>query len=425
MPPRVPQMKIFRSLALLLAPALLFSSCQIIGLRQHVERMESFGIVTVRISPPPTGAVTTYAAAWLKKNGELRAAGVQRVGPNGVASFTLRIDRSYMVGAFTDTNGNRSYDSTEPADYATAVTPLSLGDPNASAKIVKLTLIERHHLPPGTSMAIPKEDAELGSRLNFGLGEVVSLDDEDFTTDAGGSGLWRPLTFLSEHRPGIYFTEPYDPARIPVLLVYGIGGTPQDWRYFSEHFDRKRYQVWFLHYPSGMRLERVARAMATGLGLLRERYGFKECDVVAHSMGGLVARRAIEELAMATGTSFVPRFVSLSTPWGGHAAASGGIRHLKKPVPSWLDVAPGSQFLNEMYSERLPQGTRHLLIYGSAPGGPFWLKGENDGVVTVESETDPRMKKAATSVVHLPYGHVEILQQDKTLTETLRFLGQG
>ena len=41
----------------------------------------------------------------------------------------------------------------------------------------------------------------------------------------------------------------------------------------------------------------------------------------------------------------------------------------------------------------------------------------------MESEADPRIKNAAASVVHLPYGHVEILQQDKTLTETLRFLG--
>jgi pimeloyl-ACP methyl ester carboxylesterase len=115
--------------------------------------------------------------------------------------------------------------------------------------------------------------------------------------------------------------------------------------------------------------------MATGLGLLRERYGFKQCDVVAHSMGGLVARRAIEEQAIATGTSFVPRFVSISTPWGGHAAASGGIRHLKKPVPSWLDVAPGSQFLNEMYSERLPQGTRLPSHLWFSPGRAFLAQG--------------------------------------------------
>ena len=131
---------------------------------------------------------------------------------------------------------------------------------------------------------------------------------------------------------GIYFTEPYDPTRVPVLLVYGIGGTPQDFRYFSDHFDRKRYQVWIFHYPSGMRLERVARAMGAGLDLLKQRYGFKQCDVVAHSMGGLVARAAIDEAVRNEGSNFIPKFVSISTPWGGHAAASAGIRRLKKPV---------------------------------------------------------------------------------------------
>jgi hypothetical protein len=136
-----------------------------------------------------------------------------------------------------------------------------------------------------------------------------------------------------------------------------------------------------------------------------------------------VARAAIDEAVRNAGVNFIPKFVSISTPWGGHQAASAGIRRLKKPVPSWLDVAPDSEFLTKMYATRLPQGTRHLLIYGSKEGGPFWLKGENDGVVTVQSETDPRIKDAASSVSYLKYGHVEILEQPKTLAETLRFLG--
>jgi hypothetical protein len=142
-------------------------------------------------------------------------------------------------------------------------------------------------------------------------------------------------------------------------------------------------------------------------------------------MGGLVARAGIEEAVRSAGVNFIARFVSISTPWGGHQAASAGIRRLKKPVPSWLDVAPESEFLREIYETPLPAGTRYLLIYGSKEGGPFWVKGENDGVVTVASETDPRIKNDAASVVHLPYGHVEILEQNKTLAETLRFLAGG
>jgi hypothetical protein len=300
---------------------------------------------------------------------------------------------------------------------------LSLGDPKARSEVLQLNLLPRHGLPPGTTIAVPKEDRNLGGQLNLAVGEVVSLDDPHFATDAGSGGLWRPLDFLNKNRLGIYFIETYDPSRIPVLLVYGIGGTPQDWRYFIDHFDRKRYQVWFFHYPSGMRLERVARAMATGLNLLKARYGFTACDVVAHSMGGLIARVGINEAIADSGVNFIPRFVSISTPWGGHDAASAGIRRLKKPVPSWLDVAPESQYLVTMYKTTLPPGTRHLLIYGSKKGGPFWLKGENDGVVTVQSESDSRISKKASGVIRLPYGHVEILEQPQTLKETLRFLG--
>src|SRR6476646_3767122 len=181
----------------------LFCSCQIVGLRQHVETMESFGVVTVQVSPLPTNAAPTYALAWTSDNGELRSVGLQRVRPDGLASFTLRANISYTVGAFTDENGNHSYDSGEPADYRRGVTPLSLGDPNARTKVIKLALLPRHGLPPGATIEVPKEDKELGSQLNLVLGEVVSLDDQRFATDAGSGGLWRPLDFLSKNRLGI------------------------------------------------------------------------------------------------------------------------------------------------------------------------------------------------------------------------------
>src|SRR5262249_4491088 len=163
-----------------------------------------------------------------------------------------------------------------------------------------------------TVIAVPKENKELGGELRVALGDVVSLDERRFAADAGGGGLWRPLTFLSNNTMGIYFTEPYDPKRIPVLFVYGIGGSPQDMRYLMEHFDKKRYQCWFLHYPSGMRLGRVARMAATGLNILRRREGFTQCYVVAHSMGGLVAYAAIDDSAKTAGRNLIPKFVTIS-----------------------------------------------------------------------------------------------------------------
>ena len=398
----------------------LLPSCSIIGLRSHVEKMEAHGAITIQVIPPPKGSAPTYALAWIMENGERKAsAGFQRVRPDGLASFSLLTSHTYRVGAFTDENGNRAYDAGEPLAFVKDVRPLRLDDPNVQPKVWQLTLRRDYGLPPGTVIAVPKEDESLGGKLNVALGDVVSLDEKRFAEKEGSGGLWRPLDFLTGNSLGVYFLEPYDPKRIPVLFVYGIGGSPQDMRYLMEHFDKKRYQCWFFNYPSGMRLERVATAMATGLKVLKQRYGFQKCYVVAHSMGGLVAHAAIDSEAKSAGTNFIPKFVTISTPWGGHQAAASGIRHLKKPVPSWLDVAPGSDFLLAMYATPLPKGTTYYLIYGSKEGGPIWLKEANDGVVTVASETDPRIKKESSAVTHYRYGHVEILNQSDTLAKVL------
>jgi hypothetical protein len=333
------------------------------------------------------------------------AAGFQRVRADGVAAFSLETGQTYRVGAFTDENANGKYDASEPLDVIKDVTPLPLSDPGITPKIWDLTLTREHGLPPGTVIELPKNNEELGDSMSLALGEVASLDDPRFVSDAGGGGLWRPHDFLRDNTMGIYFIEAYDPNRMPVLFVNGIGGSPQDGRFLIEHLDRKRYQFWFYHYPSGMRLDRVAQALATGLGALKRQLGFAHCDVVAHSMGGLVSRVAIYDAVEAEGTDFIPRFVSISTPWGGHKAAKTGIRLLKHPVPSWLDVCPNSDYLVSMYTIPLPPGTEHHLIYGATGSG------KDDGVVTVESETDPRIAASASSVTRFPYEHTEILGQ--------------
>jgi hypothetical protein len=95
-------------LLLLGIAALLLSSCQIFGLRKHVETMEEFGVVAVRVSPLPTGAAATNALAWTSEKGELRSAGVHRVTTDGIAAFTLSTDRLYIIGASIDENGTGS-----------------------------------------------------------------------------------------------------------------------------------------------------------------------------------------------------------------------------------------------------------------------------------------------------------------------------
>lgn len=391
---------------------LLLPSCALIGLRREVETLEQHGAVTVQVSPPPSGSAPTLALAWRMEGGRPKdSTGLQAVRADGIAAFNLRLDTLYGVGAITDENRNGALDAGEPFALKRNVRPVSLSDPAATPVMIPLTLTRDHGLAAGNAIQVPQHNKALGGQLNLALGDVVSLEENRFASDAGSGGLWRPMDFLSQNTPGLYFTEPYDPKRIPLVLVYGIGGSPQDWKYLIDHFDRSRHQLWFFHYPSGMRLQRVSTALATGLRLLQHRHGFRTCHLVAHSMGGLVARTAMTQ----PGMEFIRRLVTISTPWGGHEAAESGIRHLKKPVPSWLDVAPNSTFLTKLYATPLPAGATHDLIYGSIPKGPFWLKEANDGVVTVASETDLRIQRSTTSFRHLVYEHVAILQQPETL----------
>jgi pimeloyl-ACP methyl ester carboxylesterase len=333
----------------------------------------------------------------------------------------LLTNRTYSVGAFTDENGNGKYDAGEPAGWITNVCPNAFGDPKARSKRLRFSLTREHGLPPDTVIEIPNTNDALGLVLEIAMGDIVPLDDLRFSSAAGSGGIWRPFDFLSQNATGIYFMEPYDPRCIPVIFVYGIGGSPRDWSYLISDINTNKYQPWFFHYPSGMRLSRVANALAASLEILKERHGFTQCDVVAHSMGGLVSYAAIYEAVAEEGADFIPRFVSISTPWDGHEAAALGVRYLKKPVPSWLDVAPGSDFLASLYTDRLPAGTRHDLIYGEIPTAPG-VEGKDDGVVTVKSELDPRIRKNAASVSHLPYGHVQILSQPETLKQVETFL---
>ncbi|MCC9602308.1 alpha/beta fold hydrolase [Stieleria sp. JC731] len=101
---------------------------------------------------------------------------------------------------------------------------------------------------------------------------------------------------------GVYMLEPYDPNRIPVLMVHGLWSSPRTWmdmfndlRSFAEI--RERYQFWFYLYPSGQPFWISATQLRSDLQDLRQTFDPMKRDapidqmvLVGHSMGGLVSR---------------------------------------------------------------------------------------------------------------------------------------
>lgn len=113
-------------------------------------------------------------------------------------------------------------------------------------------------------------------------------------------GLLRPDKTQAE--TGLYMLQPYEPDKIPVLMVHGLWSSPITW---MEMFNdlrgdpeiRRHYQFWFYLYPTGQPFwqsatqlrQDLARARAV-LDPQRREPAFDQMVLVGHSMGGLVAK---------------------------------------------------------------------------------------------------------------------------------------
>ncbi|HUL23613.1 MAG TPA: alpha/beta fold hydrolase [Thermodesulfobacteriota bacterium] len=316
----------------------------------------------------------------------------------------------YQLAAFEDRNRDLLYKPGE--DPAVLVTDLEL---RAGERRTGLDLA----IDPGSTARIPfavkafsPERREINQFPALQLGTITNIDDPRFSDEDGKLGLWDPLRFLFDVGAGVYFLEEYDPHKIPVLFVHGAVGHPGDWKYLVSSLDRSRFQPWLVYYPTAPHLDRLGRGLVRAIGALKVKYGFSELILVAHSMGGLVTRAALNYTIENVGTeraTRVPAFVSISTPWNGHSGAAKGVEYSPVVAPSWEDMAPGSSFLTRLSQTPLPPECEYSLFFSYRDGGIF--SGEaNDGTVTVSSELAMPIQRQAFRVMGFDENHTSILE---------------
>jgi pimeloyl-ACP methyl ester carboxylesterase len=259
----------------------------------------------------------------------------------------------------------------------------------------------------------PEEQLDITFAAMTALGTVTTLDDPRFSSANVKAGMWAPYDFLANAGPGIYFLEPYDAHKIPVLLVHGIGGSPLDFATIIRQLDRTRFQPWLYYYPSGVRLQRVAEHLDQAVTRLQLQYPVRSYVVVAHSMGGLIAREFLLLQQEHAARANVAMFVSLSTPWGVHHAAQMGLNLAPTPVRSWIDMAPASDYLKGLFAgpahQRRTLTMPYFLLFSYKKSGSSF--GESgDEVVTLASELRAEAQSEASAVYGFNSGHTAILQ---------------
>jgi pimeloyl-ACP methyl ester carboxylesterase len=98
---------------------------------------------------------------------------------------------------------------------------------------------------------------------------------------------------------GLYFLQPYDPDRIPIVFVHGLFSTPFTWvetinGLQADSEIRKHYQFWLFAYPTGNPILYSALRLREELAKVDKLYpNHKPYVVVGHSMGGMLTHAQV------------------------------------------------------------------------------------------------------------------------------------
>jgi len=106
---------------------------------------------------------------------------------------------------------------------------------------------------------------------------------------------------------GLYLMAPYNPKKIPVLLVHGLMSSPGTWlemlnTLLSDERIRENYQFWAYTYPTGQPIYYSEYQFRNSIMEVRKKYdpqnkdfGFNHMVIIGHSMGGLLTRLSVQD----------------------------------------------------------------------------------------------------------------------------------
>lgn len=211
--------------------------------------------------------------------------------------------------------------------------------------------------------------------------------------------------------PGLAWTPSSTDSPDPlIVLIHGLDEPGEIWDELAPQLHAAGYRVARFEYPNDQAISDSASLLVHHLELLRSA-GTRHVSIVAHSMGGLVARDALTRPDRDPSVRpDVDRLITVGTPNHGSSWVRGRIvgeareravrlydraRHGRTLFPesaasasagqAGADLLPDSLYLRELNSRPLP-GTPITLIYAaiSDAAGPA-TDALGDGVVSVDS----------------------------------------
>ena len=242
-------------------------------------------------------------------------------------------------------------------------------------------------------------------------------------------------------------------ARQPVtVLVHGCYGSSGQFRALAQVLAFHGQQSACFTYDDRARLDETAAELRRALQMLADQSHAPRIDVIGHSQGALVARRALTDTLPAPlpGAPVDLRLVTVSGPFSGIEAARSCGRRWLYPLslgllplsclvatgPKWADITYSSPFILQpgALSGRV---SRHLKIdtdeRGSCRPGPDGRCVDSDEIFSLAEQrsplpdADPRVTRVEVAAGHVeivgdkhipPNKLIEVLQQEGVLHAT-------
>ena len=183
---------------------------------------------------------------------------------------------------------------------------------------------------------------------------------------------------------GLLLPQTVDESRAMTILVHGLDCNRGNWFPMAGYLEQHAHQVAYFTYPSDQPLVDSAAMLRDNIAALRELYPNLLINVIAHSMGALVAREYLEGDGYVPGS--VERLILIAPPNHGSkwAALRWGLEleehyYLWRDNPDWSptwaitdglgeagrDLKAKSQFLKQLNGRARRDGVRYTIIAGN------------------------------------------------------------
>ncbi len=397
-------------LNVVVAALLLLGACGVVDIMEQTDLAGSAGLISRQIIVKSKQKGSVVVVRFKNNNGILVRLNQTVVTNNGNYRFNV-LPGEYAIFAFIDVNNDGKFQrGKEHGNYFQNPLFYKVKE-NQTVTIKPLVIKSDPPLPP-----VGTEIAYQSVKISKNIGKVINLSGSEFIRENYSMGMWRPIDFLEKVGGGLMMLQDYDKVKTPVIFVHGINGGPTDLKVAINNLDKKYFQPWVLYYPSGFLLSAISDYFLQAVRQLQKRHGFRKFIVIAHSMGGLVTRSFVKKYTKRFPANAVDiqLVMTINSPLGGMASAKTGVTYSPIVVPSWRDISPESDFIEDLNNWNWPSNIPYHLVFSCFHVFMFscFDGDDTDGVVPLDSQIPSKHQSEATRIYGFNNNHVGTLDDE-------------